>query len=97
MVIPPGREKRGGWTVSLRHLEPENIPIEAYCAFEIGDLQVDVADANIGMHTLLHLRGGTRAASDPHLGNAATLYLNDLDGEIVYLECLAHVRHAAQM
>jgi hypothetical protein len=48
VVIAARRNERSLLTISLGQFETENAAIEAERALEVGDLQVDVAEANAG-------------------------------------------------
>ena len=49
MVIAAGGEEGGGVAHALHDLQAENAGVELDGAFEVGDLEVDVADADAGM------------------------------------------------
>lgn len=50
MVVAAGGNKCGSASVSLRQLEAENAAVKLECALQIGDFQVNVADANGGIN-----------------------------------------------
>src|SRR5688572_30022255 len=54
VVVAARRNKRSLLTISLGQFETENAAIEAERALEVGDLQVDVADANAGIDRCRH-------------------------------------------
>ena len=47
MVISAGGKKRRTGAESLRELQAQHIAIKTQCTFKVGDLQVDVADADV--------------------------------------------------
>jgi len=47
MVIAPRRDERGLRAVPLSQLEAENADIEPQRAFQIGNLQMDMADTDV--------------------------------------------------
>ena len=49
VVVAAGRDERGARAVALHHLEPEHAAIEGEGPLEVGDLEVDVADAHAGI------------------------------------------------
>jgi hypothetical protein len=52
VVITPGREKRRPVTVSRHHIEPEQIPIKGYSSFDIGNLEMNMADPRSSRSTV---------------------------------------------
>ena len=49
MVIAAGREERGAGTVLFHELEAKGVAVESDGAWEVRDLEMDVADARLGM------------------------------------------------
>jgi hypothetical protein len=56
VVIAAGRNEGGLRSVALHQLETEHVAIKAERAIEIGDLEVDMADARAGGDRLLRRR-----------------------------------------
>jgi hypothetical protein len=50
MVVSAGEEEGGAGAVTLCHFETQHVAIECDCAVKIGDLQVNVADAGLGVN-----------------------------------------------
>src|SRR6516225_12160538 len=54
MMITTGRNKRRFASVTLLQLQPEHAAVKRECAFEIGNLQMHMADACRGINWLAH-------------------------------------------
>jgi putative ubiquitin-RnfH superfamily antitoxin RatB of RatAB toxin-antitoxin module len=50
VVIPASPKERGLCSVTLRDGEPQNIAVKVDGTLKIADLEVDVADAGVGVH-----------------------------------------------
>ena len=49
VVIAAGGQERGLVAQPLHELEAEHAPVEAECAVEVGDLEMDVPDVDAGI------------------------------------------------
>jgi hypothetical protein len=52
MMITAGGEERGLVSETLREFESENIAIERNCPIKVGDLQMNMSDADSRMNRL---------------------------------------------
>jgi hypothetical protein len=61
MVIPTRGQEHRVASMPLRHLEPQNIPIEGQRSIDIGDLQVHMADPDVRLDSSIRHAGLWRA------------------------------------
>jgi hypothetical protein len=58
VMVTPGREKHRLGAEALRDLEAEHVAVEGKGTFQIGDLEVHVSDADLGVNRCGGVRGG---------------------------------------